>query len=80
MKLKQALIDRYGGRRSDNLFEELKDLKQTGDVEDYISEFEYVSSQVNRLPEEQYLGYFLGGLKPENLQSHDTASGDEGGA
>lgn len=49
-------------------------------MEDYISEFEYVSSQVNRLPEEQYLGYFLGGLKPENLQSHDTASGDEGGA
>jgi hypothetical protein len=65
LKLKQALIDRYGGRSSDNLFEELKDLKQTGDVEDYISEFEYVSSQVNRLPEEQYLGYFLGGLKPE---------------
>jgi hypothetical protein len=29
LKLKQALIDRYGGRSSDNLFEELKDLKQT---------------------------------------------------
>jgi len=34
-------------------------------VEEYISEFEFLSSQVNRLPEEQYLGYFVGGLKPE---------------
>jgi len=34
-------------------------------VEEYISEFEYISSQVVRLPEDQYLGYFLGGLKPE---------------
>lgn len=64
-KLKQALIERYGGRKSDNPFEELKDLQQVGDVEEYISEFEYISSQVMRLPEDQYLGYFLGGLKPE---------------
>lgn len=36
-KVKKALIERYGGRKSDNPFEELKDLQQTGDVEDYIS-------------------------------------------
>ncbi|KAI5423287.1 hypothetical protein KIW84_046322 [Lathyrus oleraceus] len=61
----RSLIERYGGRKSDNSFEELKDLQQMGDVEEYILEFEYVSSQVGRLPEEQYLGYFMGGLKSE---------------
>lgn len=64
-KLKQALIDRNGGRQSDNLFEELKDLQQEGSVEDYISAFEYITSQVRSLSEEQYLGYFLEGLKPK---------------
>ena len=64
-KLKKMIVDRYGGRRCDNPFEELKGLHQEGDVEEYISEFEFLSSQVNRLPEEQYLGYFVGGLKPE---------------
>lgn len=34
-------------------------------MEEYILKFEYVSSQVGRLPEEQYLGYFMGGLKSE---------------
>ncbi|KAJ9543643.1 hypothetical protein OSB04_023350 [Centaurea solstitialis] len=64
-RFKQALIERYGGRQSDNPFEELKDLNQTGSVDEFITEFEYISSQVSRLPEEQYLGYFLGGLRPE---------------
>ena len=27
--------------------------------------FEQISSQVGRLPEEQYLGYFMSGLKPQ---------------
>jgi len=62
---KQALIERYGGRRFDNPFEELSDLRQGGSVDDYIAEFEYLSSQVGRLPEEQYLGYFMGGLRLE---------------
>ncbi|WVZ25291.1 hypothetical protein V8G54_003835 [Vigna mungo] len=61
-KLKRELIGRYGGRTSDNPFEELKDLSQTGSVDEYLAEFEYISSQVYRLPEEQYLGYFIGGL------------------
>jgi hypothetical protein len=80
-RLKQALIERYGGRQSDNQFEELKDLQQIGDVEEYIIEYEYISSQVARLPEDQYLGYFLGGLKLEirlkvrslNARSHIQA-------
>ncbi|KAJ9564989.1 hypothetical protein OSB04_000955 [Centaurea solstitialis] len=65
VKFKRALIERYGGRKSDNPFEELKDLSQTGSVDEFIDEFEYISSQVNRLPEEQYLGYFLGGLRSD---------------
>ncbi|KAJ9561664.1 hypothetical protein OSB04_006824 [Centaurea solstitialis] len=60
-RFKRAIIERYGGRQGGNPFEELKDLSQIGSVEEFINEFEYVS----RLPEEQYLGYFLGGLRPE---------------
>lgn len=52
LKLKEALVERYGGRQSDNPFEEMKDLQQTGTVDEYITTFEYVSSQVGRLPEE----------------------------
>lgn len=63
LKLKQALIESNGGRQSDNPFEEMKDLQQTGMVDEYITTFEYVSSHVGRLPKEQYLGYFMGGLK-----------------
>ncbi|WVZ04691.1 hypothetical protein V8G54_018037 [Vigna mungo] len=64
-KLKRELIGRYGGRTSDNPFQELKDLSQMGSVDEYLAEFEYISSQVYRLPEEQYLGYFIGGLRSE---------------
>lgn len=67
--LKQALIERYGGRQCDNPFEELKDLKQSGSVDEYITQFEYVSSQVGRLPEEQYLGYLVLIFKP---RSHEA--------
>jgi hypothetical protein len=63
VKLKKALIARYGGRRLENPFEELSTLKQTGSVEEFVEAFELLSSQVGRLPEEQYLGYFMGGLK-----------------
>ncbi|WVZ22625.1 hypothetical protein V8G54_001169 [Vigna mungo] len=56
-KLKRELIGRYGGRISGNPFE---------DVDEYLAEFEYISSQVSRLPEEQYLGYFIGGVRTFN--------------
>jgi hypothetical protein len=62
--LKKALIARYGGRRLENPFEELSTLRQTGNVEEFVEAFELLSSQVGRLPEEQYLGYFMSGLKP----------------
>ncbi|GAU36129.1 hypothetical protein TSUD_292890 [Trifolium subterraneum] len=62
-KLKKAMIARYGGRRLENPFEDLSTLHQTGSVEEYVEAFELLSSQVGRLPEEQYLGYFMSGLK-----------------
>lgn len=58
-KLNQALIERYGGRQNVNPFEELTDPQQTGSVDEYIAEFEYISSKVGCLPEEEYLGYFM---------------------
>ncbi|GAU14480.1 hypothetical protein TSUD_250200 [Trifolium subterraneum] len=61
-KLKRALIAR---RRLENPFEELSTLKQQGTVEEFVESFELLSSQVGRLPEEQYLGYFMSGLKPQ---------------
>jgi hypothetical protein len=64
-KLKKSLIARYGGRRLENPFEELSTLKQTGSVEEFVEAFELLSSQVSRLPEEQYLGYFMSGLKSQ---------------
>ncbi|XP_050874662.1 uncharacterized protein LOC127077172 [Lathyrus oleraceus] len=64
-KMKRALIARYGGRRLENPFEELSTLRQKGSVEEFVEAFELLSSQVGRLPEEQYLGYFMSGLKPQ---------------
>jgi hypothetical protein len=63
-KLKNSLIARYGGRRLENPFEELSTLKQNGSVEEFTEAFELLSSQEGRLPEEQYLGYYMSGLKP----------------
>lgn len=59
------MIARYGGRRLENPFEELSTLRQTGSVEEFVEAFELLSSQVGRLPEEQYLGYFMSGLKAQ---------------
>lgn len=64
-KLKNAMLVRFGMGRLDNPFEELRGVKQTGTVDEYIVEFEIFSSQCGQLPETQFLWYFVGGLKPE---------------
>ncbi|GAU23118.1 hypothetical protein TSUD_305660 [Trifolium subterraneum] len=64
-RLKKELIARYGGERLESPFEELAALKQNGKVEEFVESFELLSSQVGRLPEDQYLGYFMNGLKPQ---------------
>jgi hypothetical protein len=81
-KLKQALIERYGGRHSDNPFEESKDLQQTGGIDDYIMAFEYVSSG-REVAGGAILGVLHGGpqdgapAKGEDVQSTNAHSSDE---
>ncbi|MCI06538.1 RNA-directed DNA polymerase (Reverse transcriptase), partial [Trifolium medium] len=64
-RLKEALLERYGCHGEGGVYEQLTELKQDGSVEDYITEFEYLTAQIPRLPEKQFLGYFLHGLKAE---------------
>ncbi|MCI54924.1 retrotransposon gag protein, partial [Trifolium medium] len=48
-----------------DVYEQLTELKKRGSVDDYITDFEYLTSQIPRLPDKQFLGYFLHGLKGE---------------
>jgi hypothetical protein len=64
-QLKQALLDRYGGNGEGDIYEQLTELRQTGSVDDFITDFEYLTAQIPRLPDKQFQGYFLHGLKGE---------------
>jgi hypothetical protein len=63
--LKEALLSRYGGHGEGDVYEQLTELKQGGTVDEYITEFEYLIAQIPKLPDQQFLGYFLHGLKSE---------------
>ncbi|MCH91968.1 retrotransposon gag protein, partial [Trifolium medium] len=63
--LKEALLERYGGHGDGDVYEQLTELRQTGTVEEYILEFEYLIAQIPKLPEKQFRGYFIHGLKSE---------------
>jgi hypothetical protein len=63
--LKDALLERYGGIGEGNVYEQLTALRQKGTVEEYITSFEYLTAQIPRLPDKQFQGYFLHGLKEE---------------
>ena len=63
--LKEALLGRYGGHGEGDVYEQLTELRQGGTVDEYITEFEYLIAQIPKLPDKQFLGYFLHGLKPE---------------
>ncbi|MCH79728.1 Ty3/gypsy retrotransposon protein, partial [Trifolium medium] len=63
--LKLALLERYGGHGDGDVYEQLTELKQTGTVEEYIVEFEYLIAQIPKLPDKQFRGYFIHGLKSE---------------
>lgn len=52
---------------SANPFEFLTVMKQEGSIDDYVEQFERLASHVGNLSEEQYLEYFLNGLK-ENIR------------
>jgi hypothetical protein len=64
-RLKEALLDRYGGHGEGDIYEQLTELRQTGNVDEYITDFEYLIAQIPRLPDKQFQGYFLHGLKEE---------------
>ncbi|PNX96069.1 retrotransposon-related protein [Trifolium pratense] len=64
-RLKEALLERYGGHGDGDVYEQLTELKQDGTLEEYITEFEYLTAQIPKLPDKQFLGYFLYGLKGE---------------
>ncbi|MCH79689.1 Ty3/gypsy retrotransposon protein [Trifolium medium] len=63
--LKESLLERYGGRGEGDVYEQLTELKQEGSVEEYITDMEYLLAQIPKLPEKQFRGYFIHGLKAD---------------
>lgn len=61
----RCYLERYGGHGEGDVYEQLTELRQRGSVDDYIAEFEHLTAQIPRLPDKQFLGYFLHGLKEE---------------
>ena len=64
-ELRSELMERYGGLGEGDVYEKLTEIRQRGTVEEYIQEFERLTSQILRLPDKQFLGYFLHGLRGE---------------
>ena len=64
-QFKQALLDRYGGLGEGNAYDQLTALRQTNDVEQYIQDFEFLTAEIPKIPEQQYFAYFLHGLKED---------------
>ncbi|PNX88494.1 retrotransposon-related protein, partial [Trifolium pratense] len=62
---RSELLERYGGLGEGDVYEKLTDIRQKGTVEEYIQEFERLTAQIPRIPDKQFLGYFLHGLKDE---------------
>lgn len=58
-------MDRYGDHRSGSPFSHLKLLQQTGTMDEYIEEFEILMAHIPPMPEDQYMGFLLGGMKEE---------------
>jgi len=52
----EALIRRFGGRERSSIFERLAKIKQQGNMEDYIQEFEILVLQAPNITEEQMMG------------------------
>ncbi|XP_057416454.1 uncharacterized protein LOC130711034 [Lotus japonicus] len=64
-KLTNELLERYGTANKGDVYEQLSDLQQRGSVDDYVMEFERLLSQAPNLPDEQYFGYFIHGLRED---------------
>ena len=65
---------RFGGNGTGTVYERLAALRQTGEVEEYVQEFELLVAQARPNIEDQLLGYFSAGLHLEirsQVQPHD---------
>ncbi|KAL6508768.1 hypothetical protein OROHE_021327 [Orobanche hederae] len=62
-RFSRELLIRFGDGSTVNGFEALMTTRQTGSLEDYISSFESLISQLPTFSDDVYLGFFLGGLK-----------------
>ncbi|GAU48703.1 hypothetical protein TSUD_303160 [Trifolium subterraneum] len=45
-RLKEALLERYGGHGEGDVYEQLTELRQRGSVDEYITDFEYLTAQI----------------------------------
>ncbi|KAL8153338.1 hypothetical protein V2J09_011098 [Rumex salicifolius] len=73
--LKMELVKRYMGIDASNRFEHLSSIKQTGSVDEFVNELIACASHTHGLGNDQLLGYFLAGMKPEirvDLQSFEA--------
>lgn len=70
-----TLLRRFSGNGRGTVFERLATLRQMGNVEDYVQEFELLVAQAPSISEDQLLGYFLTGLRQDirgQVRPHDT--------
>ncbi|KOM51969.1 hypothetical protein LR48_Vigan09g062800 [Vigna angularis] len=58
-----ALTRRFGGLKRGFVYEKLAAMRQRGNVDEYIQEFEFLVAQAAGVNEEQLLGYFFAGLQ-----------------
>ncbi|XP_057773558.1 uncharacterized protein LOC130992824 [Salvia miltiorrhiza] len=63
-RFSRELLNRFGHNAAINGYEALGATKQEGSLEDYIAAFEGRAAQLPDFTDEQYLGFFLSGLKP----------------
>lgn len=55
----QAVVERFDTHFKGSRYDKLSGVKQSGTVEEYISVFVQLASQVPGLAEAHYLGYFM---------------------
>lgn len=62
-KLKEGLHRQYGPTNYEDFFGNLTELRQTGSVHEYQSQFERMLSRVGKMTQTQQVGCFVSGLK-----------------
>lgn len=64
-ELKAELVKRFLGTQASNRFEHLSLLRQTSMVDEFVDEIVACAAHTTGLGNDQLLGYFLAGLKPQ---------------